>query len=461
MNRILEINGIISRVVWGWPMIILLLGTGVLLTIITKGIIITKTKIIFKNTIMQVFGRGNAGKGELTPFQAVSTALAATVGTGNIAGVALAIAVGGPGAVFWIWVSAILGMVTKFSEVILSIAYRIKNKKNGTYSGGPMYYISRGAKMKWLATLFALFASLAAFGIGNMTQSNSIAQALKTQFNIDECIVGIVITLLTAVVVVGGIKRIGTFTGKLVPIMALFYIIGALIVIFIKFDQLGNAFGLIFTSAFSGTAAVGGFAGSSFIIAIEAGISRGVFTNEAGLGSGPIAHAAAKTDHPVRQGMWGIFEVFVDTIVICTMTALVVIVSGKWDSGIKGAALTTEAFNSVISGGGIIVSLGLTLFAFSTIIGWYYYGEKSFEFLVGEKYSKYYKYVYIPFIFVGAIGGLKEIWEITDTLNGLMAIPNLIGVVLLSGVVVRLVKDFFKNPDTVRKSEDEYKHLLK
>lgn len=456
MNKILEFNRYVNNIVWGWPMILLLLGTGFLFAVLTKGIVIRKFNYIFKNTFLKVFHKHEEKDGTLTPFEAVSTALAATVGTGNIAGVALAISVGGPGAVFWIWFSAILGMFTKFSEVILAITYREVDKNTGEYSGGPMYYISKGLKMKRLGKIFAFFAAISAFGIGNMTQSNSIAEALNVQFGIDKTIIGIVITVLAAFVILGGIKRIGNIAAKLVPFMAIFYIAGSILVIILKADMVLEAFKIIFENAFTGQAAVGGFVGSTFLQMVKAGISRGVFTNEAGLGSGPIAHAAAHTDHPVRQGMWGVFEVFVDTIIICTMTALVVIVSGQWNSGLQGAALTTTAFNSVIKGGGIIVSIGLTLFAFSTILGWFYYGQKSFEFLVGSKIAKYYRFVYIPIIFVGAVGGLKEIWAITDTLNGLMAIPNLIGVVLLSGVVIKLVKDFFKDPDRIRKNEKEY-----
>lgn len=460
MKQILAINAAIGSFVWGWPMIILLLGTGLFYLIRTKAIVVRKFGFIMSNTLMKMFHKGHGGEGEVTAFQAVSTALAATVGTGNIAGVALAIAIGGPGAVFWMWLSAFLGMSTKFSEVVLSITYRIKNKETGSYSGGPMYYISRGAKIKWLGKLFAIFAAIASFGIGNMTQSNSIAETIRVQFGVSPIIVGIILAVLAAFVIIGGIKRIGSITEKLVPFMAIFYIVGSLIIIFINITEVPHAFGLIFGNAFSGTAAVGGFAGSTLMVSMKAGISRGVFTNEAGLGSAPIAHAAATTDHPVRQGMWGVFEVFVDTFLVCSMTALVVLVSGKWDSGLQGAALTTQAFNEGFNGGGYIVAVGLTLFAFSTILGWAYYGEKCSEYVLGPNAVKVYRIIYIPLIVVGAVGGLAPIWAIADTLNGLMAIPNLVGLLFLTPVVVTMVKDFFKDPDRIRESDREYMDLL-
>lgn len=455
MKTILEVNSFIGNIVWGWPMLILLLGTGLLLGIKTKFIVLSKFGYVMKSTFLNIFKKGSDGDGEVTAFQAVSTALAATVGTGNIAGVALAISVGGPGAVFWMWLSALLGMSTKFSEVILSVTYRVKDDK-GSFSGGPMYYIERGLGNKTLAKLFALFGALASFGIGNMTQSNSIAQVTNASFGVDSRVVGIVLAVLTGIVILGGIKRIGSVTEKLVPFMALFYIVGALAIIIMNIGQIPNAFGLIFGSAFTGHAAAGGFAGSTLMMAMRNGIARGVFTNEAGLGSAPIAHAAATTDHPVRQGMWGVFEVFMDTIVICTMTALVVLVTGVWNSGLQGAALTSSAFKAGFNGGQYIVTIGLALFAFSTILGWSYYGEKCTQYIFGKEAVKFYRIVYIPLVFVGSVGGLQAIWSISDTLNGLMAIPNLVGLVLLSKVVITMVQDFFKDPDRIRQSEAEY-----
>ncbi|MFM1538947.1 alanine/glycine:cation symporter family protein [Helcococcus bovis] len=443
MSEILKINKIISNIVWGWPMIILLLGAGLLIMIRTKGIIFRKFGFILKNTFLKMFHKNHEGDGTVTPFQAVATALAATVGTGNIAGVSLAIAVGGPGAVFWIWISAFFGMFTKYAEVVLSIVYREKNEKTGHFSGGPMYYLKNGAKMPILAFLFAIFGMLASFGIGNMTQSNSITQALKTSFNFNPSTVGIIVTILSSLVLIGGLKNIAKVTGRLVPVMAFFYIFGSLIVIFVNYRQIPSVVVEIFKSAFTTHAAVGGFIGSTILLTLKQGLSRGIFTNEAGLGSAPIAHSAAKTNHPVLQGIWGVYEVFMDTLVICTMTALVILTSDKWNSGLKGVELAMSAFNTGFNGGEYIVSIGLTLFAFSTIVGWYYYGERCFAYLFGEKHVLIYRIVYIPLIYVGAIGGLEDIWAISDTLNGLMAIPNLIGLFLLSGVVVKKTNEYF------------------
>jgi len=443
MDRLMEINGIINSFVWGPYMLVLLVGTGIYLTLRTNFMSIAKLGYILKNTLLKMFTKEGKGEGEITAFQAVATALAATVGTGNIAGVATAIAIGGPGAVFWMWVSAIFGMTTKFGEVVLSINYREKTP-DGRFVGGPMYYIEKGLKMKWLAYIFAAFGALAAFGIGNMVQSNSVAASLEVSFGVNKLVTGIVLAVLAAIVIIGGIKRIGQVTEKLVPFMAAFYILGALFIIITNISHLGEAFGLIFGSAFTGTAAVGGFAGSTMKIAMTKGIARGVFSNEAGLGSAPIAHAAATTDHPVRQGLWGVFEVFVDTIIICSLTALSIVMSGVWNSGATGSELTTMAFNEGLPGpGGYIVSIGILLFAFSTILGWAYYGERCAEYLFGPKVNMIYRILWIPFIVIGAIGGLNALWDLADTLNGLMAIPNLIGVLGLSGVIIKLTKEFF------------------
>ncbi len=459
METILKVNAVVSKIVWGWPMLILLVGTGIFLSFRLRFIQVRKFGFTMKNTLLKMFSKSAEGHGEVTAFQAVSTALAATVGTGNIAGVAMAIAVGGPGAVFWMWLSAFFGMATKFSEVILSIVYR-KTDKDGVISGGPMYYIQNGIKLPWLSKAFALFGALAAFGIGNMTQSNSISEALNSTFGLNKMIVGIVLMVLTGIVVIGGIKRIGVVAEKLVPFMALFYIIGAVVILVLNAGQIPHAFALIFSSAFTGHAAVGGFLGAALKDAMRMGVARGVFTNEAGLGSAPIAHAAATTDHPVRQGMWGIFEVFVDTMLICSMTALVIIVTGQWNSGLQGAALTTSAFAAGFKGGQYIVAFGLPMFAFTTILGWAYYGERCAHFLFGNKVAKLYRILYVPFVAIGSVGGLKAVWDIADTLNGLMAIPNLIGVLLLQGVVIVMVKDFFNDPDRIRKSSEEYLSVL-
>ncbi len=442
MEAIMNINNWLNGIVWGPPMLILIVGTGLFLSISTGFFSITKLGYILKNTLLKMFSKEGKGEGEVTAFQAVATALAATVGTGNIAGVATAIASGGPGAVFWMWIAAIRGMTTKFAEVVLAVNFREKTE-DGRFVGGPMYYITNGLGWKWLAVLFAVFGAFAAFGIGNMVQSNSVAEALQNSFNIKPWITGAVLAVVTGLVIIGGIKRIGAFTEKLVPFMAAIYIIGGLVILIMNVSHIPAAFGLIFSSAFTGKAAVGGFAGAAVSQAIRFGVARGVFTNEAGLGSAPIAHAAATTDHPVRQGLWGVFEVFADTLVICSITALAIVSSGVWESGLTGAALTTSAFDATLPGGGYIVSIGIVLFAFSTIVGWEYYGERCAEYLFGPKANMIYRILWIPFVLIGAIGGLEFVWSLADTMNGLMAIPNLIGVIALSGTVLKLTKDFF------------------
>jgi AGCS family alanine or glycine:cation symporter len=404
---------------------------------------ITKMGYVMKNTLLKMFDKSTVGEGEVTPFQALATALAATIGTGNIAGVATAIALGGPGAVFWMWLSAIFGMATKYGEVVLAVKYREKTP-DGRFVGGPMYYIRNGLNLKWLAAIFALFGALAAFGIGNMTQANSVAAVLEANFGVNKLISGIVIAAATAAVVLGGLKRIVQVTEKLVPFMAAFYVLGGIIILVMKISEIPAAFGLIFSSAFTGTAAVGGFAGSTIMMAARYGVARGVFSNEAGLGSAPIAHAAATTDSPVKQGLWGIFEVFMDTIVVCSMTALAILLTGVWQTGETGAALSALAFDTAIPGiGGTIVAIGVLLFAFSTLISWEYYGERCAEYLLGSKVILPYRVLFIPFIVIGALGRLVAIWDIADTLNGLMALPNLIGLLGLSGVVIKLTKEYF------------------
>lgn len=449
MEFFMELNSKINSLVWGPPMLVLIVGTGIYLTTRTNFMSITKIGYVLKNTLFKMFDKSTVGEGEITPFQAVATALAATIGTGNIAGVATAIALGGPGAVFWMWLSAIFGMATKYGEVVLAIQYREKTP-DGRFVGGPMYYIEKGLGMKWLAMIFAFFGAVAAFGIGNMVQGNSVAAAMQASFNIPPFVSGVVIALAAAAVILGGLKRIAQVTEKLVPFMAAFYVIGAIIILATQAAKLPAAFGLIFSQAFTGTAAVGGFAGSTIMLAARYGVARGVFSNEAGLGSAPIAHAAATTDNPVKQGLWGIFEVFMDTIVVCSMTALSIIVTGVWQSGESGAALTTSAFNEGLPGpGGIIVAVGVLLFAFSTILSWAYYGERCAEYLLGSKVNMIYRVLWIPFIVIGAVGGLVTMWDIADTLNGLMAIPNLIGLLGLSGIIVKLTKDYFSKEKEV------------
>lgn len=448
MDVLLDLHGKLNGFVWGPIMLALLVGTGVYLTLRTNFFSVLRIGYVLKNTLFKMFDKEVKGEGEITPFQAVATALAATVGTGNVAGVATAIALGGPGAIFWMWVSALFGMTTKFAEVVLAVKFR-ERTDDGRIVGGPMYYLQNGLKSKglgrFLAVLFSIFGGFAAFGIGNMVQSNSVAAALQETLSIPPLWTGIALAVLTALVVLGGIKRIGAVTEKLVPFMATIYILGALFIIIMNIAQIPAAFGLIFRHAFAPAAPVAGFAGATISVAMRRGISRGVFSNEAGLGSAPIAHAAATTDSPVRQGLWGVFEVFVDTIIICTLTAMAIMVSGLWNSGVSGAALTTQAFEEAITGGGYIVSVGIVLFAFSTILGWEYYGERCAEYLFGKGAIIPYRIIWIPAVIIGSIGGLELLWDVADTLNGLMILPNIIGVILLSGTVIALTKEYFRD----------------
>jgi alanine or glycine:cation symporter, AGCS family len=444
MDFLLAVNDFLHDFVGGPVMIIAILSTGVYLTLLTGFLQVRRFGAVMKETVFSLLRSEKSGKGEISPFQALTTALAATIGTGNIAGVATAITLGGPGAIFWMWVSAFFGMVTKYAEVVLAVHYR-RTRPDGQVVGGPMYFLEHGLGMRSLAVLFALFGSLAAFGIGNMVQANSVADAVNQAFNIPRLATGLILAVATAIVILGGIRRVASITAKLVPLMAGFYLAGALIIILLSLPQVPAALGAIFANAFTGRAALGGFAGAGILQAIRFGVARGIFTNEAGLGSASIAHAAAKTDHPARQGLWGVFEVFFDTHVVCTMTALVILVTGVWTEGLEGAALTTAAFNRGLPGpGGYIVAIGLVFFSFSTLVAWSYYGEKCFEYLAGTRSSLLYRLVWIPLIPVGAIGGLRAIWALADTLNGLMAIPNLIGLWGLSGVIVGLTREFFR-----------------
>ena len=439
----MALNSKVNSFVWGPPMLVLLVGTGVYLTLKQSWPQISKFGYAMKNTVGKLTEKGEGAGGEVTPFQALATAMAGTVGVGNIAGVATAIATGGPGAVFWMWLSAFFGMCTKYSEAVLAVHYR-DVLPDGTIIGGPFKYIEKGLNAKWLASIFALFGALAAFGIGNMTQSNSIAQVLDTYFGVPTLVSGIVVAILVGVVVIGGLKNIVKVTEKLVPFMCIFYIIGGLILIVMNLGQVPAAIGLIVSQAFTGSAAVGGFAGSTVMLAMNKGVARGVFSNEAGLGSAPIVHAAAKVRHPVQQGLWGIFEVFLDTICVCTITALAIIITGAWQTGETGAALTAMAFNQAIPHfGTYIVSFALILFAYSTMLSWEYYGEKCLEYLAGPSVRMGYRILFIPFLIIGAIGGLEAIWDLADTLNGLMAIPNLIGLLGCSPVLFKLTKEYF------------------
>ena len=451
-EKIASINSVVNSFIWGVPAMICIIGVGILLTVRTRCIQVRKFGVAMKNTIGKIFDKTQARDGSMSPFQAVCTALAGTVGTGNIAGVAGAIALGGPGAIFWMWCSAFLGMCTKFSEVTLAIHFREKNK-NGEYVGGPMYYIKNGLSKKWhfLAVFYAVFGVLTVFGTGNATQVNTIVPSVNTalmNFNILKgepssnvnLIFGIFIAALVAMVLLGGIKRIGQVSEKLVPFMAVLYVILALGVIILNIQRVPGVFAQIVSGAFTPRAATGGIIGSMFL-SMKKGVSRGIFSNEAGLGTGSIAHACADTDNAVHQGMFGIFEVFMDTIVICTLTGLVILLAAPNISyGLAaGAELTISGFTATYGGWvSILTAIAMCCFAFSTIIGWGLYGSRCIEFLGGEKFVRPFLVVYSFVSIVGATMNLGLLWDISDTFNGLMAVPNLIALLMLSGHVKKL-----------------------
>lgn len=451
-EKIASINSVVNSFIWGVPAMICIIGVGILLTVRTRCIQVRKFGVAMKNTIGKIFDKTQARDGSMSPFQAVCTALAGTVGTGNIAGVAGAIALGGPGAIFWMWCSAFLGMCTKFSEVTLAIHFREKNK-NGEYVGGPMYYIKNGLSKKWhfLAVFYAVFGVLTVFGTGNATQVNTIVSSVNTalmNFNILKgepnsnvnLIFGIFIAALVAMVLLGGIKRIGQVSEKLVPFMAVLYVILALGVIILNIQRVPGVFAQIVSGAFTPRAATGGIIGSMFL-SMKKGVSRGIFSNEAGLGTGSIAHACADTDNAVHQGMFGIFEVFMDTIVICTLTGLVILLAAPNISygQAAGAELTISGFTATYGGWvSILTAIAMCCFAFSTIIGWGLYGSRCIEFLGGEKFVRPFLVVYSFVSIVGATMNLGLLWDISDTFNGLMAVPNLIALLILSGHVKKL-----------------------
>ena len=430
-----DILNYVSGFIWGPFTLILILGTGIFLSLGLKGLTLAYIAVAFK----QLFSKEeDSSSGEISSFQSLTTALSATVGTGNIAGVATAIFVGGPGAIFWMWVSAVFGMATKFAEAFLAIKYREKNELGETI-GGPMYYIKNGLTSKFIvfAYLFATAGMIAALGIGNGVQVNSVSQVINNEFGFSTFSIGIVIAILVALVILGGIKSIGNITSKLVPVMSLVYILGGLLIIILNANQVGYVFNLIVTSAFTTTAASGGFAGATVWMALRYGVARGVFSNEAGLGSSPIAHAAAKTNNPVKQGMISMLEPLIDTLIVCTITAFVILMSNQWVGEINGAVLTVASFENLLANGKYIVIFGLILFSFSTIIGWSYYGEKCVEFLFGSGVIIYYRILWIVIIPVAASVELNLMWLIADIMNGLMSIPNLIALILLAPVIFR------------------------
>ena len=458
LQVISEINDFLNGLIWGVPAIVCIIGVGLYLSFRTGFIQVRKFGYAIRTTVGRIFRKWEASDGSITPFQAVCTALAATVGTGNIAGVAGAIALGGPGAVFWMWVSALLGMCTKFSEVVLAVHFRERNA-NGDLVGGPMYYIKNGLGKKWmfLAYLYAFFGACAVFGTGNATQVNTITAAINTVLinygviaadgtGLTNLIIGIIIATLVGLILVGGIKRIGNVSAKLVPLMALIYILLALGLIVIKIEAVPAVFASIFQGAFNPKAFTGGLVGS-FFLTMKNGVSRGIFSNEAGLGTGSIAHACADTKKPVKQGMFGIFEVFMDTIVICTMTALIILLSGVDITFGKaaGAELTISGFTTVYGNWvSIFTAVAMVCFAFSTIIGWGLYGSRCVEFVFGAKSTKIYTIAYALISIVGATVDLGLIWGISDTFNGFMTVPNLIAVFLLAPVVLKLTKEHFE-----------------
>ncbi len=457
-----------SDLVWGWPLLILLVGTGLYLSVLLRALQFRQLGPALYLALIK--RREHGAEGDISHFQALMTALAATVGTGNIAGVATAIAAGGPGALFWMWITGLVGMATKYAEAVLGVRYRVVDER-GEMSGGPMYYLSRGiggGAGRFLGAMFALFAAIAAFGIGNMVQSNSVADALQSSFGINPLWTGIVLAGLAGMVILGGIKSIGRFTGFFVPIMIIFYMLGALIVLVINWQGIPAIFVYVIQDAFSPAAAAGGFAGATVMMAIRMGVARGVFSNESGLGTGGIAAAAAQTREPVTQALVSMTQTFIDTIIVCSLTGFAIIATGSWmqinpltGQGLTGAPLTIQAFSTGLPGqfGGYIVSIGLALFAFSTLLGWAYYGERNVEYLVGVRFIFPYRLLFIFAAFLGAwvltfpdAGGFELVWAFADVMNGAMAFPNLVGLLLLSGVVARETREYFARPREVREA---------
>lgn len=442
MELIKELVSQLNGLVWGPYMLVLILGTGVILMLGLQFMPILRLGYGFRQLWK---GRDSTEDGDITPFNALMTSLSATIGTGNIAGVATAIALGGPGALFWMWCTALVGMATKYSEAVLAVKYREVDEE-GNHIGGPMFYIKNGLgeKWKWLGAAFAVFGTLAGFGIGNMVQANSVADVLNSKLSIDPVVTGLVLAVLAALVLLGGIQRIAQVVGKLVPLMALTYLVIGLVILGMNATEIPGAIAFIVESAFNPVAATGGFAGAAVWAAIRFGVARGVFSNEAGLGSAPIAHAAAKTNNAVRQGTIAMLGTFIDTLVICSITGLVIVISGAWTTGENGAPLSAMAFDQMLPGiGSYVVTFGLAIFAFTTLLGWSVYGERCAEYLFGVKSIKPFRMLWIIAVPVGATLKLEFVWLVADTLNGLMALPNLIALLLLSPVVFKLTKEYF------------------
>ncbi len=442
MEALSKVVGQVNAIVWGPAMLVLILGVGLFLQVGLKFMPILRIGTGFS---LLWKGRKGSGEGQISPFNALMTALSATIGTGNIAGVATAIFLGGPGALFWMWMTALVGMATKYAEAVCSVTYRERDEL-GNYVGGPMYYIKNGLGKGWyfLAPMFAGFGAIAGFGIGNTVQANSVAEVMNGTFGVPHLVTGLVLMVLTAAVILGGITRLASVAGKLVPAMAVLYIVAGFAVLIVNFDNVGHAIALIFGQAFTPTAAEGGFAGATIWLGIRYGVARGVFSNEAGMGSAPIAHAAAETKGPVNQGLVAMLGTFIDTIIVCSITGLSIVASGVWTSGETAAALTSLAFESSLPGiGNYVVAVSLALFAFTTILGWSFYGEKCVEFFLGVKSLVPFRLLWCVAVPLGAIAHLDFIWLLADTLNALMAIPNLIALALLSPVVFKLTREFF------------------
>ncbi|MDP4120895.1 MAG: sodium:alanine symporter family protein [Bacillota bacterium] len=436
-----KFNDKLNDIVWGIPVLLFILLIGLMFTVRLGFFQFTKYKVWMKATFGSFLKKkGGSTSSGISTFQAMSTALAGAIGTGNIVGVATAITLGGPGAIFWMWIAAFLGMMTSFAENILGVLYRQKNKK-GQWVGGPMYYIEKGLHQKWLAVIFAVACMIAALGIGNMTQSNSIAAALNMSFNVPPITTAIIVAIVCSAVIFGGIKRIAKVTEMIVPFMSAFYILGCLIVLAVNFHGVPSAFINIITGAFQFKTAAAGAGGYTISLAVKYGISRGVFSNEAGLGSSPIIHAATDDYNPIRAGMWGIFQVFIDTIVVCTLTAFCILSTNECTEGLDGVELSAVAFNGVFHEfGGLFITVSVLLFAFATLISWSYFGEKSLEYLSGDKLLPFYKAFYVLCAALGCVMNLRLVWEISDTFNGIMAIPNLIALLFLSKQVIKEVK---------------------
>lgn len=452
MDKIIKLNSELSDFLWGYPMIVVLLFGGIVLIFKSDFWVFKNFSYIFKNTFGRLVKDSKSDENSISPFEAVSTALAGTIGAGNIVGVATAIGFGGPGAIFWMWLASFICMTTKMVEVTMAVATRVSDD-DGKYIGGPMYYIEKGAGSKILAKIFSFFAFIAIIGTGALVQSNSISESLNAMTGLNLHIGGILIVIFMLLVVVGGIKRIGAFASKIVPIMSVFYIIGCILILIFQIENLIPAFKEIIFRAFSTKSVAGGAVGSGILMSIRWGLARGIFSNEAGLGTAPMAHATSHTDHPVRQGMWGAIEVFISSMIICTMTALVIITSGMYEvDGLEGAALTAASFSKSLFLGKYIVSLALVLFAFTTAVSWCYYGQRCVKYLTGStKASEIFKYAYIAFCYIGSIGGLKFAWSVADTANALMVIPNIIALIMMSKTFRKILNDFDKYKNSEKK----------